>query len=576
MWYVAQRIVIPGALLLAACSTLEEDARVLSVDPVERGFDLPPRPIVVFYVDGLRQDVFEELRQQGKLPKLEQHFLSRAGRVRSAVVSVPSVTYANALSMMTGRWPAAHGVWANSWFDRDELRTRNYEDERGNADLDRACPTLFELMPEALSAVIALPFERGVEISLADSATSSGSSAWIAWAMGREETTDRTLAEQLFELGEQAREIGEWPALIAIHLPAVDFVAHEHGSDGAEYRDVVASLDQSIGETLDAFAAGGMLEDLLLVLTSDHGHETTPQSLEIRPFLEQALGVPVLVNSGDDGDTGYIERSEHYGRARVVATTSGEREASLHLRHAASWHERPSLEEITWFASPHDELPARLLQSPAVEFVAVRNGDDGVQLHGRLGSAAIERTRGAGEPLYLYRVLGGPDPLGYDADPELWDWIRAGAHTSREWLDATADHARPDLVPQLAAAFDHPRSGDVVLFAAPGWDFSEHYAGGHGGLERREMIVPMYFAGPGIRAGAEVRAARLVDLVPTLLDLAGVEPPDEQVFDGISIAPQLSGSNASATATLPVWKRSNRRSTDAAVWSTSSRAVAAP
>jgi hypothetical protein len=77
------------------------------------------------------------------------------------------------------------------------------------------------------------------------------------------------------------------------------------------------------------------------------------------------------------------------------------------------------------------------------------------------------------------------------------------AHTSREWLAATADTSRPDVVPQLLTAFDDPRSGDVILFAAPGWDFSpEEYLGGHGGLEREELIVPLYMAGPGIAAGA--------------------------------------------------------------------------
>src|SRR5262245_5362027 len=242
MRYRVAPIVVSLALILAACAGLDKTERSLSIDPVERGFELPPHPIVLFYVDGLRQDVFEQMLAEGRLPKLRRTFLDRAAHVRSTVVSVPSVTYANSVSMMTGRWPSAHCVWANVWFDRYELLTHNYEDERGNADLDRTCPTLFELMPESLSAAIALPFGRGVELTFANSVDDGGLAPGVAWTMGEEKSTDQLLADQLYEIGQQAREIRAWPALIAIHLPAVDETAHKFGSDGKEYRSAIANL----------------------------------------------------------------------------------------------------------------------------------------------------------------------------------------------------------------------------------------------------------------------------------------------------------------------------------------------
>ena len=540
MRYCVAPILGSLVLILAACTGLDKGEGSLSIDPVERGFELPAHPIVLFYVDGLRQDVFEEMLAEGKLPKLRRTFLDRAARVRSAVVSVPSVTYANSVTMVTGRWPSAHGVWANVWFDRYELLTHNYEDERGNADLDRTCPTLFELMPESLSAAIALPFERGVELTFANSVDDGGLPAGVAWTMGEEKTTDQILSEQLYEIGQQAREVRAWPALIAIHLPAVDEIAHTVGSDGKEYRSAIENLDDCIGSALETFERGGMLEDMILVLVSDHGHHSTPRSLALDEYLRAALDMPVLLNCKDDGAASYVSRWEHYAKARVVVTTSGEREASLHLRCGASWNERPTLEEIVGFAGPdRGELPSLLLEGPAIELVAVRAGKDEVQIWSRLGHASIVRSGVNDEAVFSYRLLAGEDPLGYDQDPKLWSWIGAGAHRSREWLTATADMPRPDLVPQLMAAFDNPRSGDVVLFAAREWDFSADYAGGHGGIEREEMVVPLYFAGPGIRPRAEIPAARLVDLVPTLLDLAGVEWRAAHSFDGESLEPFL-------------------------------------
>src|SRR6185436_17544749 len=106
------------------------------------------RPVILFFVDGLRADVLEELELRGELPRLQRYLFDRAAHVRSAVTSVPSVTYANAVTMLTGCWPSTHGVWANDCFDRQHLLTRNYEAQREYAAADDSCATIFELMSD--------------------------------------------------------------------------------------------------------------------------------------------------------------------------------------------------------------------------------------------------------------------------------------------------------------------------------------------------------------------------------------------------------------------------------------------
>ena len=68
------------------------------------------------------------------------------------------------------------------------------------------------------------------------------------------------------------------------------------------------------------------------------------------------------------------------------------------------------------------------------------------------------------------------------------------------------------------------RSGDVIVSPLPGYTISN--AGGSGGLHGRfaEQNPVLLFRGPGIRRGASVEAARTVDIVPTLLQLANVPP----------------------------------------------------
>ena len=540
----AWTLALASLLATTACGVLGSGPDVLSIDPNRRGFELPPRPAIVFYVDGLRKDVFETLASNGEMPRLRRHLLDRAASVRCAVASVPSLTYTNAVSMLTGCWPSSHCVWSNVWFDRDQLLTRNYDDDCERADSDLVRPSMFELYENDLTASVALPFKRASKISLASSATSAGRLAWLSWAFNRKKDADRILAEQMYEIGEQARQIGEWPAFIAVHLPATDNTAHEEGSDTEKYRKAVANLEAGIGAVLETLANGGMLETLTIVLTSDHGHHPTPRSFQLDEFLNNELDVPILHAEDNDGDDSYLDRFERYSPQRGVLITNGERFASLHLRRGESWRERPDLEEILAVpgggAREGPELPDRLLNASALQLVVMRDGDDAVRVHGRLGVASIERARAAdGEVAFRYRVLSGKDPLEYRSDPRLASWIDEGAHRSREWLAATADYRFPDAVPQLATAFDHVRSGDVLLFAAPGWDFSRGYAGGHGALEREEMLVPLYVAGPGIRSGAEVPAARLVDLVPTLVELVGLEVPASTRFDGESFATSL-------------------------------------
>lgn len=83
----------------------------------EPGFALPPSPVIVVYVDGLHAGILEEERAAGRFPALARYLLDRAARVENAVTCIPSVTYANASSMVTSILPGGHGI-LNRWFDR--------------------------------------------------------------------------------------------------------------------------------------------------------------------------------------------------------------------------------------------------------------------------------------------------------------------------------------------------------------------------------------------------------------------------------------------------------------------------
>ena len=81
----------------------------------------------------------------------------------------------------------------------------------------------------------------------------------------------------------------------------------------------------------------------------------------------------------------------------------------------------------------------------------------------------------------------------------------------------------------------------LVLTSGHGEEFFEHGTGGHGTqLYDEALRIPMLFAGGRIRGGRRYDVpVGLVDLAPTLLELAGVEPPGD--MQGRSLARVLTG-----------------------------------
>jgi hypothetical protein len=88
-------------------------------------------------------------------------------------------------------------------------------------------------------------------------------------------------------------------------------------------------------------------------------------------------------------------------------------------------------------------------------------------------------------------------------------------------------HVDQVLAPFLA---ELPGHAVVALTADHGESLGEHGCWGHGpSLFQTEVAVPLILRGPGVPAGEVTEPVQLVDLPPTLLDLAGVEPGPGQL-----------------------------------------------
>jgi hypothetical protein len=117
---------------------------------------------------------------------------------------------------------------------------------------------------------------------------------------------------------------------------------------------------------------------------------------------------------------------------------------------------------------------------------------------------------------------------------------------------AYVDHHLGTLLDQVASQKqEHPTA--VIFTSDHGEAFGEADHAGHGYLFENNLRVPLVIAWPDRRsAGTRVsRQVRSIDIMPTLLELAGVPGPTE--IDGVSLTPLLSNPSAPFPAEAISW-----------------------
>ncbi len=131
-----------------------------------------------------------------------------------------------------------------------------------------------------------------------------------------------------------------------------------------------------------------------------------------------------------------------------------------------------------------------------------------------------------GDAELVVMLLGAVDAAGH-AHGGASDDYRAAAEI--------ADRA-------LARALGHvDLSQDAIVITA---DHGHTNRGGHGGIEPEVLAVPLIMAGAGVKAGADVADARLIDIAPTVAALLGVPAPGHGLGRTLTETLQLDASAA--------------------------------
>jgi len=273
--------------------------------PASPGQEKTPPLLVLISVDGLRPDYVTAADAHGcNIPNLRR-FLKEGTYAEGVQGVVPTVTYPSHTTLVTGVWPVKHGILANGTFD--PLR-KNQEGWYWYTE-DIRVPTLWDAWTQAgrTTASIQWPATVGARIN------------WNIPEFWRADTpedakllravsTPGLLAEAQAELGEYRGGIdtspegdenrgryAQWilekkrPALLTLHLTALDHIEHETWPFSEEAVAVLERLDAVIGN-LRAVAERLAPGRAFVAVVSDHGFVKTDTQLNLfSAFREEKL-----------------------------------------------------------------------------------------------------------------------------------------------------------------------------------------------------------------------------------------------------------------------------------------------
>jgi predicted AlkP superfamily pyrophosphatase or phosphodiesterase len=233
------------------------------------------------------------------------------------------------------------------------------------------------------------------------------------------------------------------------------------GDPRVHMAEIARTADEQVGRVVQRLKDDGLLDDTLIVLTTDHAQQTS----------KHFYGVDGLGRGnfnwyyGSDADETYLSPQPEIQR---LVDETGNVEMSMQDSAIRTW-----LVDRSWSAKKD---AARVMATLAgVRATYVLAGD-------------------------RYRLVSHAPRSKWKSDEWQW-WRRHG----QEIVDTAAADYGADVIGLLRD------------------DASYGVAGDHGGAQESVQRIPIVFSGPGVRAGVRPRdAMRSVDIMPTVLRALGI------------------------------------------------------
>lgn len=247
--FVLRRLCWPATLLIILGVSLAAFAQ-------QRIDDLRPTVILVS-IDGFRADYFE----LHKPPTLNA-LANKGVRARWMKPVYPTKTFPAHYSIVTGLYPDNHGLIENNMFDTERGLSFGLANRQAVQD-----PRWWGGEPiwntaQKQGQIAAAYFWPGTE-------TAIGGMQPKFWKDYDGKVPNDTRVDTV--LGWLDLPVAQRPTMITMYFSDVDDAGHNHGPESPENREAVLRVDANIKRLVDGLAARGILEQVNLIFTSDHG-----------------------------------------------------------------------------------------------------------------------------------------------------------------------------------------------------------------------------------------------------------------------------------------------------------------
>lgn len=431
-------------------------------------------------MDGARPEMFHELLARGELPSIQRYLTSISGEKR-ALTAYPSVTGPTFAPFLTGEFPGPCNLPGVRWFDRHvppspRFRHRRFRNYYGKGvylmdhDLSPHVETLFESVPNSYNILGVLNRGTGIRRDLGFFL------APYYYLQSKKKGGIKSVEQGALRLFMKALE--KDPRFLFYYFPSIDALSHKHGIDHPEVRAAYHRLDAIFESIMGLLQFHDILDETLILLTSDHGMTDVKKHFDFDNFLEKKK---IDVRYSPKGFRGWKE-------AEAINLPSGNSMINLYLRSGKSWKDFTYFEEVE---EKRKSLIPSFLERPEVLLVAGRSVDGGVKVWTKGGKARISGREGSCrfDTEMTYEVEAG-DPFGYKDFPKSFD-----AETS---LKKTVSSEFPDAPIELLQFFNAPRAGDLLIAAEKGYDLrrgsyeSTDHRATHGSFFPEHMWIPLF------------------------------------------------------------------------------------
>ena len=262
--------------------------------------------VLLISIDGLRPDYLLQADSHGlKIPHLRR-VLEQGAHASGVQGVLPTVTYPSHTTIVTGVWPAKHGIYTNTTFDPLGM---NFEGWYWYSE-DIAAPTIWDAAAKVGLTVgsVSWPVTVGAkgirynvpeywraqktpdDLKLLRMVSTPGLVAEIAKDAGPYNVDlDDAIPGDLARTRYAAWILRHGkPQLMMVHLAALDHLQHATGPFSPESNSTLEQIDQMVGELEDAMHASW--PDYAICIVSDHGFSGIDHSLNLmKAFADQGL-----------------------------------------------------------------------------------------------------------------------------------------------------------------------------------------------------------------------------------------------------------------------------------------------